>query len=137
MIKYGRCASVRLDSGLHEQLRQEVLRRDSRRCQSYGRSSLEVVTTGRTVVFAIVLADLIISTSNSDQVLNRHTKLGKAERRSCLRSFLVKTDPGTLSGAVEAKLRATIVIEILFGEQYPICVLLDNNQGIIEPPASN
>jgi hypothetical protein len=42
---------------------------------------------------------------------------------------------GTLSGAAEAKLRATIVIEDLLGEQYLFPFLLDNNKVIIEPPA--
>jgi hypothetical protein len=37
--------------------------------------------------------------------------------------------------AAEAKLRATIVIEDLLGEQYPFPVLLDNNKLTIEPPA--
>jgi hypothetical protein len=47
----------------------------------------------------------------------------------------VGTVSGILSGAAEAKLRATIVIEDLLGEQYPFPVLLDNNKLTIEPPA--
>jgi hypothetical protein len=49
----------------------------------------------------------------------------------------VGTFPGTLSGTAEARLRATIVIEDLFGETYPFSVSLDNSKGIIEPPAPN
>jgi hypothetical protein len=72
----------------------------------------------------------------SGRVLNhRILRWESLKRGGSMRGFLVGTVPGTLSGAVEGKLRATIVIQDIFGEQYPFPLLLDNNKGIIKPPA--
>jgi hypothetical protein len=74
----------------------------------------------------------------SDEVLNRRLVRWEILKRSdYLRGFWVGTFPGTLNDVAEAKLPATVVIEDLFGEQYPFSILLDNSKGIIEPPAPN
>ena len=94
------------------------------------------MTTALNIVFTIVLMDLTDIQFNFDQVLNYHLERWESLKRGAwLRGFLVGTVAGTLSRAAEAKLRATIVIEDLIGEQYPFPVLLDNNKVIIEPPA--
>jgi hypothetical protein len=78
------------------------------------------VTTALNIVFTIVLMDLTDIQFNFDQVLNYHLERWESLKRGAwLRGFLVGTVAGTLSRAAEAKLRATIVIEDLLGEDLP------------------
>ena len=78
------------------------------------------MTTALNIVFTIVLMDLTDIQFNFDQVLNYHLERWESLKRGAwLRGFLVGTVAGTLSRAAEAKLRATIVIEDLLGEDLP------------------
>ena len=70
----------------------------------------------------------------SDEVLNSRMGRWEALKRGMgLHGFLVGTFPDILPSTAEAKLEATVVIEDLFGEEYPFPVEINNSKGITRP----
>ncbi|MFZ3211619.1 MAG: hypothetical protein WA188_08895 [Terriglobales bacterium] len=73
-----------------------------------------------------------------DEVLNERMSRWQAlSRGSHLRGFLIGAAPDVLASTMGAELEARLVIEDLFGEEYPFLVKISNSKEVTRPPSTS